>query len=187
MRVCLRPEKIRGKGARVRTGTHRRDYADVTRAQMVRCHLSSRSYRPINKRNLRQSLKAHSKTYHRTDYTYANRFKMQPGGMGTFVFPLPVEGPSNQEGEKSDRKQDGTRVDQQCAGDRWVGKGLGSVGVRPGGAAKVTKQRLGGRFFAGGGTIFRRKRQKRRAAKVAVLDEVPGQWKGARNGEGKRG
>ena len=90
MRSCLKLDKTRGQ--HVKAGTSRHDYVDVTRTDMWRCPLTSCTYRPLNQRNLKQSLRAHCGAYHKTKYKYRYRFKTQYG-WGVFEYPIPEEIP----------------------------------------------------------------------------------------------
>ena len=84
MRDCLKPP--RGGRRTGRLGTGRHDFVDVTRQGMMRCPLSSCSYRPLNMRSLRRSLKVHCGAYHKTVYRYIYRFPNQQG-WGEFTYP----------------------------------------------------------------------------------------------------
>ena len=91
MRECLKPDRHAPSNSTTRTGVNRHDFVDVTKADMYRCPLPSCSYRPINTKNLRQSIKSHCGAYHRTAYTYTYRFKIQ-GRWTSLIYPLPPTG-----------------------------------------------------------------------------------------------
>lgn len=80
MRNCLKPDKqnlVRGK--RRKPGASKRDFVDVTKAEMLRCPLPSCGYRPINTKNLRRSICSHCGTVHGVAFTYTYHFRILRG------------------------------------------------------------------------------------------------------------
>ena len=181
MRSCLKPDKGRGRGSS-RTGTSRHDFVDITRTEMLRCPLSSCSYRPLNSRSLRQSIRAHCGAYHKTAYQYVYRYLGQQGWaeykyppdpepvqMQAQILSTPPQGEQKETtGERAAEQQQPQPLvhpesQESCAktakntgtsGRGESTQGSTAVSARDGGKTEASK----GRQLVAGGTRYRRGR-----------------------------